>query len=399
MQNISTCYVYGGADELIALYDDNGTILQQKELPLYGSGRLGTYNRVSNSFQYELTDHLGNVRLVINQDKVNEAADVVYYSDYYPFGSPLTLANNDYRYGYQGQYAEVDKETGWNNFDFRMYDAQIGRWMSTDPAGQFHSPYVGMGNNPVIGVDPDGRFVGTLLGALIGGGIKAIQGGSWNDIGKAALAGAVGGAVFDLAIATGGASVGVMIAAGAMGGMAQEFTNQQLNHGNNPRAIVEAGIWGMAGGALGVMMPNVGRVIKGFSANIGIGKATSTVISETGESLGANGLISADLAAEGGEKAIVIGEGMYRVKPAAQSIGGKWYQAWSKNFPNGRLMTDIELNAAKARNARWLNSKINQGYKIYDIGPKGINITSPFYQLELDIIQKTGYPTTPLLGF
>ncbi len=62
-------------------------------------------------------------------------------------------------------------------------------------------------------------------------------------------------------------------------------------------------------------------------------------------------------------------------------------------------MTEVELNAAKARNARWLNTKINQGYKIYDIGPKGPNITSPFYQLERDIIQKTGYPTTPLLGY
>jgi hypothetical protein len=90
---------------------------------------------------------------------------------------------------------------------------------------------------------------------------------------------------------------------------------------------------------------------------------------------------------------------MYRVKPAAQSVGAKWYQAWSKNFPNGRLMTDIELNAAKGRNARWLNSKIKQGYKIYDIGPRGTNITSPFYQLERDIIQKLGYPTTPLTGF
>jgi len=66
------------------------------------------------------------------------------------------LANNDYRYGYQGQYAEVDKETGWNNFDFRMYDAQIARWMSTDPMGQYASPYLGMGNNPLNRVDPDG---------------------------------------------------------------------------------------------------------------------------------------------------------------------------------------------------------------------------------------------------
>jgi RHS repeat-associated protein len=99
------------------------------------------------------------------------------------------------------------------------------------------------------------------------------------------------------------------------------------------------------------------------------------------------------------EKSIVIGEGMLdRVKPTAKSIGAKWYQAWSKNFP-GRKLTEAELNAAKVRNARWLNSKIDEGYKIYDIGPRGVDIKSPFYQLERDIIQKRGYPTTPLPGF
>ena len=108
---------------------------------------------------------------------------------------------------------------------------------------------------------------------------------------------------------------------------------------------------------------------------------------------------SAEAAAKG-EKAIVLGEGMYRVKSAARSVSAKWYQAWSKNFPSGgRLMTEAELKAALARNARWLNSKISQGYKIYDIGSKGTNIVSPFYKLERSIIQKTGYPTTPLLGF
>ena len=99
--------------------------------------------------------------------------------------------------------------------------------------------------------------------------------------------------------------------------------------------------------------------------------------------------------AKTGEKVIVIGEGMYRVKAAARSMGAKWYQAWSKNFPNGRLMTEAELNAAKARNARWLNSKINNGYKIYDIGIDANRvIRSPFYQLERNILQQRGYPTT-----
>jgi len=33
----------------------------------------------------------------------------------------------------------------------------LARWLTPDPAHQFHSPYLGMGNNPMNGVDPDGR--------------------------------------------------------------------------------------------------------------------------------------------------------------------------------------------------------------------------------------------------
>jgi hypothetical protein len=39
-----------------------------------------------------------------------------------------------------------------------MYDSGKGRWFALDPARQYWSPYVGMGNNPVSLVDPDGRF-------------------------------------------------------------------------------------------------------------------------------------------------------------------------------------------------------------------------------------------------
>nr|WP_121274310.1 RHS repeat-associated core domain-containing protein [Pedobacter schmidteae] len=37
-----------------------------------------------------------------------------------------------------------------------MYDPAIGRWMNVDPYAEFHSPYVGMGNNPISLIDPDG---------------------------------------------------------------------------------------------------------------------------------------------------------------------------------------------------------------------------------------------------
>jgi RHS repeat-associated protein len=157
VQNFTTYYAYDASGSVLAVYDNNGSALQQKEVPVYASGRVGVYYRQSNAYQYELSDHLGNVRAVIGRNKLSDGqAEVLSYSDYYPFGTPLTLQGGTYRHGYQGQYAEKDPETGWDNFELRMYSARIGRWMTIDPYNQYHSPYVGMGNNPVNGVDPDG---------------------------------------------------------------------------------------------------------------------------------------------------------------------------------------------------------------------------------------------------
>lgn len=68
----------------------------------------------------------------------------------------LQPVNRKYRYAYQGQFAEKDEETGWNHFELREYDAVIGRWTSVDPYGQYWSPYVNVGNDPVNNVDPSG---------------------------------------------------------------------------------------------------------------------------------------------------------------------------------------------------------------------------------------------------
>ncbi|NGX85381.1 RHS repeat-associated core domain-containing protein [Aequorivita sp. KMM 9714] len=70
---------------------------------------------------------------------------------------PMPERNQEgaYRYAYQGQ--EKDAETGMEAFEARLWDARIGRWLTVDPAGEFFSPYLGMGNNPISTVDPDGR--------------------------------------------------------------------------------------------------------------------------------------------------------------------------------------------------------------------------------------------------
>ncbi|MBX2916272.1 MAG: hypothetical protein KF856_13460 [Cyclobacteriaceae bacterium] len=71
-----------------------------------------------------------------------------------------------YRYGYQGEYADKDEETGWNHFELREYDGVIGRWLVRDPFREFWSPYLAFGNDPVNIVDPRGGFTDPKPGDL-----------------------------------------------------------------------------------------------------------------------------------------------------------------------------------------------------------------------------------------
>lgn len=57
------------------------------------------------------------------------------------------------------------------------------------------------------------------------------------------------------------------------------------------------------------------------------------------------------------------------------------------------------MKAALRRNSRWLNTKINNGYQIYDIGARGLTPTSPFYKKELKILDKRKITPIRLNGF
>lgn len=128
-----------------------GGTLAQAEISIPG----GVFQRQTAMYQYTLSDHLGNARVVITRSTTT----VRYFGDYYPFGWGMPgRSSNDinFRYGYQGQ--ERDAETGYAAFELRMWDGRIGRWMSPDPYGQFASPYLGMGNMPNFNIDPDGGW-------------------------------------------------------------------------------------------------------------------------------------------------------------------------------------------------------------------------------------------------
>lgn len=115
-----------------------------------------------------------------NLSVTHEHSPIVAGGDYYPFGLPTEgreITDEPYRYGYQGQYSEKDKTTGWNEFELRFYDARIARWMTADPFGQHSSPYVAMGNVPHVRVDPTGGYAFNFGRGLAYGGIAATVGG------------------------------------------------------------------------------------------------------------------------------------------------------------------------------------------------------------------------------
>jgi RHS repeat-associated protein len=147
-----------------------GTVLTQEYQIDGGGGRIGVYYPQAPVYAYELRDHLGSVRTVIAQN--GSSYQTRMYNDYYPFGRVIgSGGTNDYRYNYQGQYSEMDGETGWNTFDLRMYDSRIARWLQFDPKGQYYSPYIGMGNDPVAKTDPDGGGTDNFFRDLVNGGV------------------------------------------------------------------------------------------------------------------------------------------------------------------------------------------------------------------------------------
>ncbi len=125
-------------------------------MPIAG---VGSYLRASLKTRYEVSDHLGNTRVSFTTDGNGDVL-VIEAHDYYPHGGLLPgrqlSGTGGSPLAYQGQ--EYDPEVGLTAFNLRQYDGRIGRWLTTDPYGQHHSPYLAMSNNPVSFVDPDGGY-------------------------------------------------------------------------------------------------------------------------------------------------------------------------------------------------------------------------------------------------
>ncbi|MGB3180746.1 MAG: RHS repeat-associated core domain-containing protein [Cyclobacteriaceae bacterium] len=185
-----------------------------------------------------------------------------------------TLTDPDIlRYRYTGQ--EYDSETGLYNYRARLYDAKTGRFLSVDPKAQFASPYMAMGNNPVMMIDPDGQlawFAPIIIGVAINLMINDMQGNinsGWDALKYGAIGGVSGLAGFGIGQVVAGAvgTIGFTGAAitGASSGFAGGFVGGAGNAWAGGNSFSNGLVSGVTAGAYGAL---IGGVIGGISGGM-----------------------------------------------------------------------------------------------------------------------------------
>ena len=162
MRPICLCgdFVYDGSLAVAYILTPNGQLTRDPST--------GTYTS-----QYNIPDHLGNVRSV-----VSSSGTVLQSTDYYPFGlafSDSNIASN--RYLYNGKeledYTLGTSYLGTLDYGARHYDPRIARWTVPDPMAEKYygvNAYGYCAGNPVMMVDPEGSnpFVVALIKGAIG---------------------------------------------------------------------------------------------------------------------------------------------------------------------------------------------------------------------------------------
>jgi RHS repeat-associated protein len=187
----TTYYSRDASGNVMAVYQGE----ELAEQPIYGSSRLGMYiggngpgKRIWTNKRYELTNHLGNVMVVVSDRIIKKDpetagpsspggppspvqlsdfmvfAEVLTINDYYPFGLEMpgrSVNFREYRYGFNGKEKDDKGEWGSTHYDygFRIYNPQIGKFLSVDPLASsypWYTPYQFAGNKPIWKIDLDG---------------------------------------------------------------------------------------------------------------------------------------------------------------------------------------------------------------------------------------------------
>lgn len=196
----TTLYVGG-------LYELRGA---EAVIHIYAGGQRIATIKGGNPF-YTHGDHLGSTSLVTDHTGL-----LVEEVGYLPFG--LTLYRKAFNNGtwssvYRFTGQEFDEEYELYNYNARLYDPVMGRFITADTMipdwtnPQSLNRYSYCLNNPLKYTDPTGHFAwgglliamawGALIGGVIGAAMALRNGGNvWEGFSKGAVSGAVSGAMF-----------------------------------------------------------------------------------------------------------------------------------------------------------------------------------------------------------
>jgi RHS repeat-associated protein len=336
-----TCYVFAG-NLRVAMVKDHTTVT------------------------YFHKDHLGSSSVV-----TDENGDAKEQTRYMPFGGKRGEAAGITASNYLFTDQELDQDSGLYNYDARLYDPVVGRFVSADTIvpdwyySQTLDRYSYCYNQPIIYIDPDGHIVGipgviagavagafsgaisginassktgAVVGAIVGGVVGATVG-SVNALGSAAAASTVGAAAVGALSGAAGGVVGGATARGVATGISAAEEGKSLvdaavaglTAAKNPSAI---GIDAVSGAAGGVFSGLAGYATEGLVgtttaqsvADFSVAQATGMLASIAHNTLGNDGSSGSSLSGSsfsGGQPGVGnTGGGDYGGAGRGPGIGG-----------------------------------------------------------------------------
>ena len=293
-------------DNITFTYDSDGNLVKQSNGLEFLYDHTGVFAvKYDNATYYYRKDAQGNVIALLD----NSGAIVVKYL-YDAWGNCLTtvldihatgIANlNPFRY--RGYYYDVEIKLYF--LKTRYYDPEIGRFLTIDDVSYLDPDsinglnlYASCGNNPVMRVDPNGKFAlstilfGCLIAFIVGATVSVVsqvEEYGWDGI-------SVNQVLFDglfaaasVVLAASGISFWGSVAVGAAMGFAQ-YAYQTVGHHESITlrgaliATVVGGIGGAISGAGAQNLSAYKKVCSGFTGKAEVGfKAWIATIAECG---------------------------------------------------------------------------------------------------------------------